>query len=63
MHVFIACSLPVAVALHNPRKVANLQTRIAELSQKHDELADMKSAYDCDETIDTVTLDCTNPAN
>ncbi|CAE7580999.1 unnamed protein product [Symbiodinium microadriaticum] len=38
------------------RKVANLQTRIAELSQKHDELADMKSAYDCDETIDTVKL-------
>ncbi|CAE7528484.1 unnamed protein product [Symbiodinium necroappetens] len=37
-------------------KVANLQNRIAELSQKHDELADMKSAYDCDETIDTVKL-------
>ena len=51
------------LVLHMPRKVESLQKQISELAGKHDELADMKSAYDCEEKIDNATLDSTNPAD
>ena len=38
------------------RKADLLNKQIKELSDKHDELADIKSAYDCEETIDSGML-------
>ncbi|CAE7216930.1 unnamed protein product [Symbiodinium sp. CCMP2592] len=42
-------------------KAANLQKQIDELGSKHDELADMKSAYDCEEKIDFSMPDSKKP--
>ena len=39
--------------LHTLRKAEKLQKQIDELIAKHDEIADMKSAYDCEEPIDS----------
>eukprot|EP00439_Symbiodinium_sp_Y106_P037270 s898_g4.t1 len=42
-------------------KAENLQKQIDQLGSKHDELADMKSAYDCEEKIDTSMPDSKKP--
>ncbi|CAE7832315.1 STRN3 [Symbiodinium sp. CCMP2592] len=42
--------------VNEDRKADLLKTQIKELGVKHDELADIKSAYDCDEEIDSGML-------
>ncbi|CAE7261849.1 unnamed protein product, partial [Symbiodinium necroappetens] len=45
------------------RDVESFKKLIVELGSKHDELADMKSAYDCEEPVDAATLACISPAD
>lgn len=35
-----------------------LKKQMAELTEKHDKIADMKASYDCDETVDGSCLRC-----
>ena len=44
------------------RQAETLNSHIGMLTQKHDELADMKSAYDSDEKVDHKMPDSKNPA-
>ena len=58
----VQCTYKFQLVLHMPRDLESFQKLITELGAKHDELADMKSNYDCEEPVDGATLACMNPA-